>query len=274
MAQRSRVRGPPVIIPPAVPSENPATLIFLHGYNFFASQFICDPPGHLNVAHHIHKSPALQHVKVIIPEALPSSHPSVPKNVWYDIPSPIPKPGNPKLARWLVEFAHADNNAHDMEVSLDYFESLVKSEIKMGTPPSRIVFMGDSQGAGMAVLFLLTRRIAADLGGLISYAGFPPIDLQSVLRMQREHGMEGRWSKDTTLFMLHGKQDVFVPLEIFQAWRDQLQGFRDRGQGIARLEWKLIDGVRHALISLVWPHVREILERVVPAGDQKPLHKL
>jgi predicted esterase len=161
-----------------------------------------------------------------------------------------------------------------MEVSLDYFESLIKSEIENGTPPSRIVFMGDSQGAGILVLFLLTRRIASDIGAMISYAGFPAIDLQSVFRMQREHGMEGRWSKDTALFMLHGKNDVFVPLEIAQAWRDQLEGFRDRGQGIARMEWKLIDGVSHALIDRVWPDVREILNRVLPAANQELSHKL
>jgi predicted esterase len=274
MAQRSRIRKQPIIIPPPIQSNTPATLIFIHRYNFVGSQFTCDPPGHLNVAHHIHKSPALQHVKIIIPEALPSIHPSVTKDVWYDIPSPIPQPGNPKNAQWQVEFGHKDNNFDDMEVTLDYFESLVKSEIEMGTPASRIVFFGESQGAGLVVLFLLTRRLAADLGATISYAGFNPTDLQTVLRMQRDHGMEGKWGKESILFMLHGKEDPLVPLEISRAWRDQLEGFRDRGQGIARIEWKLLEGVRHGLTSKVWPLVREILENTVPVGDQKPPHKL
>lgn len=216
----------------------------------------------------------LQHVKIIIAEGLPSVHPSITKNVWYDIPTPVPSPGKAENAQWLVEFGHKSNNADDMEVTLDYFESLVKSEIENGTPASRIVFMGDSQGAGLVILFLLTRCLAADLGAMISYAGFPPIDLQTVLRMQREHGTEGRWSKDTTLFMLHGKNDVFVPVEIPLAWRDQIQSFRDRGQGVASIEWKLLDDVQHALISRVWPHVREILERIVPVGSQKLPHKL
>jgi len=274
MAQRSRVRRPPIIIPPLIPSGSPATLIFIHGYNFIGSQFTRDPPGDLNVAHHIHKSPTLQHVKIIIPEALPSRHLSITKNVWYDIPSPIPLPGNPKSAEWHVEFGHKDNNVDDMEVTLDYFETLVRSENDIGTPTSRIVFLGDSQGAGLVVLFLLTRRIAADLGAVISYAGFPPTDLQSVMRMQQQHGLEGRWSRDTTLFILHGKDDVFVPLEIAQAWRTQLQGFRERGQGIASIEWTLVDDVLHALVSRVWPHVRIVLERALPATNQKPLHKL
>lgn len=197
-----------------------------------------------------------------------------PRFVTDDIPNTVPKPGNPKIAEWHVEFGHADNNSQDMEVSLDYLESLIKSEVANGTPANRIVIFGDSQGASLAGLFLLTRRIAADLGAVITYAGFSALDLQSILRMQREHGLEGRWSKDTTLFMLHGNSDVFAPLEIGQAWRNQLQGFRNRSQGIARMEWKVLNGIRHALIDRVWPHVREILVRAVPAGAQKPSHKL
>jgi predicted esterase len=245
----------------------------VHGYNFVGAQFAGHPPGPLNVAHHIHQSPALQHVKIVIAEALPSRHPSIRKNVWYDIPSSTPSPGNPKLAQWFVEFGNKDNNTDDMEVSLDYLQSLVQLEIENGTAAARIVLMGDSQGAGMVVLFLLTRRLAAELGAVISYAGFNPTDLQTVRRMQREHGMQGKWSRDTILFMLHGKNDTFVPVEIAQAWREQLQTFRERDQGIARIEWKLLDDVRHSLTSKVWPHIREILGRVVPAENQ-PLHKL
>ena len=274
MAQRSRIRKPPIIIPPPVPSNSPATLIFIHRYNFTGSQFISDSPGHLNVAHHIHKSTALQHVKIVIAEALPSIHPSVTNDVWYDIPSPIPQPANPKNAQWHVEFAHKDNNVDDMEVSLDYFESLVRSEIEMGTPASRIVFFGESQGAGLVVLFLLTRKLAANLGPAISYAGFNPTDLQTVLRLQRDHGMEGKWGLEKMLYMLHGKEDPLVHLEISRAWRDQLEGFRERGQGIARIEWKVLDGVRHGLTSKVWPHVREILEDAVPVGDKNLSLKL
>ena len=71
---------------------------------------------------------------------------------------------------------------------------------------------------------------------MISYGGFPATDLQTVLKIQKENRLEGWWSKDTTLYMMMGNQDVFITLEIGEAWRDQLQVFRDHGQGIADLE--------------------------------------
>jgi predicted esterase len=273
MGQESHIRKPPIIIPPAASSANPATLIFIHGYQSSASRFNLDSFKHRNVAQQIHKSPSLRHLKIILPEAVPSRHPSVLGNVWYNIPKPIPDPGDPKKAKWYVEFGNQDNNAQDMETTMDYFESLIKSEIANGTPARRIVFMGFSQGSSILVLFLLTRRLAADLGAVISYAGFPALDLKSVLRMQREKGLEGRWSKETTLFLMLGRNDIFVTLEIAQAWRDQLQGLCDRGQGIATLEWKLIDEAQHAVSDHIWPHVRGVLERTIPTRG-KPLVKL
>jgi hypothetical protein len=98
------------------------------------------------------------------------------KNNWYDIPILVPPPGNPANAEEHVEFGHADNNQDDMNVSLDYFESLIRSEMTNWTSSKKIVLMGDSQGAGMAVLYLQTTKIAADLGTVISYAGFHPTD--------------------------------------------------------------------------------------------------
>ena len=273
MAQTSYTRKLPIVIPPVVPSANPATLIFIHGYKSSSYRFNSDSLKHRYIAQQIHKSPSLQHLKIIVPEGLPSRHPSVPEYVWYDLPKPIPEPGDPTKAKWFVEFGQPNNNVEDMEASMDYFESLIKSEIANGRPVGRIVFMGWSQGSSIIVLFLLARRLAADLGAVISYAGFPAMDLQSLLRMQRKQGLEDRWSKETTLFLLLGRNDVFVTLEIAEAWRDQLQEFRDRGQGIARLEWKLIDDAQHAISDRIWPHVREVLERTVPTR-RKLLAKL
>ena len=85
--------------------------------------------------------------------------------------------------------------------------------------------------------------------------------------MQQERGLDGPWSKETAFFMLHGSRDVFVPLEVAREWRDRLVGFRKRGQGIANMEWSVIEGMRHAISVLLWPHVREILEKTVPGGE-------
>jgi hypothetical protein len=84
----------------------------------------------------------------------------------------------------------------------------------------------------------------------------------------------GGWSKETTLFMLHGQNDVFVPLEQFVCWKRHLGGFQDLGQGIGSIEWKLIDGVRHALTDPVWSHVRDTREKVIPTQSQKTTVKL
>ena len=105
-----------------------------------------------------------------------------------------------------------------MNLNLDYFESLIKSEIASGTPAKRITFVGYSQGATILTLFIVTRKLAADLGAIISIAGFPPVPMQSISKMQQANGLFGPWSKDTRFFMLYGRNDVFIPLEIFFEW--------------------------------------------------------
>lgn len=265
MAHESAIRRPPIVVRPPNPSTSaPATLIFIHGYNDLAKSFNNEPPDHLSVAYHIHKSPALQHVKVIIPEALPCIHASIPNNVWYNIPVPVPQPGNPAHAEEHIEFGHSDNNTDDMNVTLDYFEELIRAEVANGTAIGRIVLMGYSQGGSMAVLFLQTRRIAADLGAVISFSGFHATDLQSVFKMQRGHGLSGRWCKKTGLYMMHGGSDTFIPMEMFRSWVEQLEGFRDRGEGIASVDSTIIDGVRHSLHVRMWPHIKNVLETVIP----------
>jgi predicted esterase len=269
MARRS-----PIVIPPPISSATPATVFFIHGYNDLASQFNCSPPNQLSVAYHLHKSPLLQHMKVVIPEALPCIHRSIPNNVWYNIGTAVPEPGDPERAYESVEVGVSGRNEDDMNVTMDYFESLIKLEIATGTPAKRIVFVGYSQGATILTLFLLTRRLAAELGAVISYAGFPPTPMQSISRMQDENGLIDGWSKETKLFMLHGAQDAFVPFVVFQEWLKRIEGFRDRGRGIASLEWRLIDGMRHSMSAILWPYVREILEKVVLLTESKPPFKL
>lgn len=272
MANTTTLRRPPVVVLPVNPSvAGPATFIFLHGYNDVASTFNSKPASHLSVAHHIHKSPLLQHVKIIIPEALPCIFPTITGNVWYNMPYPVPIAGDPLTAKEHVEFGHASNDQADMNESLDYFEELIRAEIENGTPARRIVLMGYSQGASVAVLFIQTRRLAADLAGVISLSGFHATDLQSVFAMQREHGLMGRWSKETRLLLLQGKGDVFVHLENFQSWRKQLEGFQDRGKGIGSIEWTIADGVRHSIRGTIWPYVNKFLEDVLYREQQ---HKL
>jgi hypothetical protein len=62
------------------------------------------------------------------------------------MPYPIPRSAPPTTnAGAYVEFGHGDNNLDDMNVTLDYFSSLITDEIENGTPADRIVLMGFSQ---------------------------------------------------------------------------------------------------------------------------------
>jgi predicted esterase len=196
------------------------------------------------------------------------------KATWYNMAAPVPQPGSPQNFYEQIEFGHSGSNEDDMNLNLDYFESLIKSEVAGGTLAKKITFVGYSQGATILTLFIVTRKLPADLGAIISIAGFPPVPMQSISRTQQEKGLFGPSSKATRFFMLHGRNDVFVLMEVFFEWRRRIEGFRDRGQGIANVEWKLVDGMKHAVVAVLWPHVREILEGVVPLTDPKTSLKL
>lgn len=275
------LREPPIIIlPPSPLATNPATLIFLHGYDSTASRFNrLTPPNSESVSHHIHTVRSLQHLKIIIPNGLPCIHPSVKRNVWYNLDIPFPKPGDANRAHEAVEYGTSERNEDDMKVTMDYITSLIEREISSGTPASRIVLMGYSQGGTIATLFLLTRKLGASLGAVISYAGFPPTPMTSVARMQKENNLEGKWSKETILFLLHGSKDVFVPREIYYAWLDRLEGFKERGQGFASIEGKMIDGgagegMGHRVTDGLWPVTTGILEGIVPTSSGTAHSKL
>ncbi|TEY82422.1 hypothetical protein BOTCAL_0029g00090 [Botryotinia calthae] len=259
MSSENQRRLPITILPPKVSTElaQPATFIFLHGYGWSADQFNQNPPNRLSVAYHVHKSPILQNVKVIIPQGLANIWPSPGKHTWYNIDQPVPSAGDPLKTD---EFGQHRSNVRDIEVSLDYFEYLIDTEVTMGTPANRIVFMGDSQGASILYLFLLTRRKAADLAAVITWAGFSATPLETIAQMQERNGLSESWAKKTRLYMLHGMEDVFVPLSRSKALAAVLDQYRARGQGFATLEWVVLDGLRHSLVEHVWPNVRQILE--------------
>lgn len=267
-------RTPPIVVlPPSPSASEPATLIFLHDYNSDASRFNRAPPNGQSLAHHIHSSSSLQHLKIIIPNGLPCIHPQVRKNVWFNLDVPFPKPGDADRAADEIEYGSVERNEDDMKVTMDYVEDLIRNEVKLGTPLKRIVLMGYSQGATIAVLFLLTRKLGAELGAVISFAGFAPTPMTSVARMQKENGLESRWSKETALFLLHGNQDKHIPVEIYYAWLARLEGLMERGQGPARIEGTVIEGMDHFPIVELWPEASMILRKVVPTL-QKPSSKL
>jgi predicted esterase len=85
-------------------------------------------------------------MKIVIPEALPCTHSAIPNNMWYNVGTLIPEAGDPQRAYEAVEFGVSTRNEEEMELTMDYFESLIESEIAAGTLARRIVFIGYSQG--------------------------------------------------------------------------------------------------------------------------------
>ncbi|KAF7885925.1 uncharacterized protein EAF02_004434 [Botrytis sinoallii] len=75
---------------------------------------------------------------------------------------------------------------------------------------------------------------------------------------RRKKGLSESWTKNTRLYMLHGKEDVFVPLSRSEALAAALERYRARGQGFATLEWSVLDDLRHSFVERVWPCVRKI----------------
>jgi hypothetical protein len=68
------------------------------------------------------------------------------KNNWYDIPNLLRPQGNLANADEHVEFGHADNNQDDINVSLNYFEFPISSEIANGTP-AKTFFLSMLEGS-------------------------------------------------------------------------------------------------------------------------------
>ncbi len=52
--------------------------------------------------------------------------------------------------------------------------------------------------------------------------------------------------------MLHGERDMFVPFVVFKEWLAKLERFQDREQGIASIEWRLVDGTRLSISAALW----------------------
>ena len=83
---------------------------------------------------------------------------------------------------------------------MDYFESKIKSEFTNGTPTNRIVFMELGKVLSTSTLFILTREMAAEVGAMISCAGFPCTPLNPVCGMIQETRLRDHWSKGTQFF--------------------------------------------------------------------------
>jgi phospholipase/carboxylesterase len=95
-------------------------------------------------------------------------------------------------------------------------EALIARENARGIPNERIILAGFSQGCAMTLQTGLRQK--APLAGLMCLSGYVPIAAKAA----EEHTPE---SKQTPIFLVHGRMDPVIPLARATASRDLLTGW-------------------------------------------------
>jgi phospholipase/carboxylesterase len=93
-------------------------------------------------------------------------------------------------------------------------EALIEREVHRGTPRSRIVLAGFSQGGAIALQTGLRQR--EPLAGLLALSTYLPLAAE----FESERAPE---SSDVPILMVHGRSDPVIPIERALASRDRLQ---------------------------------------------------
>ena len=116
---------------------------------------------------------------------------------WYDIAGP----------------GHAEDEA-GLRQSQAQIEALIAREVERGTPASRIVLMGFSQGCAMTLMTGLRHR--ERLGGLVGLSGYLPLADRSAAERSDANAL-------VPIFMAHGRVDPMIPLARATGSRDALR---------------------------------------------------
>ncbi|HEX7642639.1 MAG TPA: alpha/beta hydrolase-fold protein [Burkholderiaceae bacterium] len=126
-------------------------------------------------------------------------------------------------------------------------EQLIEQEVARGIAPERIVIAGFSQGCVMALQTGL--RYPKKLGGLMCLSGY--LALPHKLAEERSEA-----SKDTPIFMVHGRGDPVIPIQYSVQSRDFLAklGYQ--------IEWHDYN-MQHAVCPEEIGHIGAWLRRVL-----------
>ncbi|KAI3383788.1 hypothetical protein SNEBB_008095 [Seison nebaliae] len=159
------------------------TLIFLHGLGDVADGWFQTFSAQKNG----------KMLKLICPQAKVQPvtlNGGMPTNSWFDVYGLAPS--SPQDEKGVKE-------------SSDYLLSLVRKEIDTGTPPSKIVIGGFSQGGAVALYTLLTNE-KLDIGGLVALSSFLPCHEKLI----EKYGSLKR-SSYPPIFQTHTQHDPVVP---------------------------------------------------------------
>ena len=172
-----------------------------------------------------------------------------------------PKPFSPiPMPKRVGEDEEEEDEGDDEEgimASVDYICFLIDKEHSEGEVPlDRIVVGGFSQGCAISLLVGLMSRYRGKLGGVVGLSGYLPLG-KKVEEAATERNKIGK--SQTKWFLAHGSRDQLVPMRMFRAYREKLEGW-ERGM----VEAKVYEGMPH---STTGAEVRDLcgwLERVLP----------
>ncbi len=154
----------------------------------------------------------------IVPELVRKHWPAI-RFVFPHAPvRPVTINGGARMRAWYdILNLSLDQRADDAGVreSMREVEALIARERDRGVPPARVLLVGFSQGAAIALATGLRRSAA--LAGVVALSGYLPLQASS----EAEATVAG---KATPMFLGHGRNDPMVPVSLGQHGRDFLIG--------------------------------------------------
>jgi phospholipase/carboxylesterase len=129
---------------------------------------------------------------------------------------PVSLNGGFKMRAWFDIYGLDHNSKQDQAgivESQKLVEKLIEQELAAGVPSDKIVLAGFSQGAALALHIGL--RYPKPLAGILALSGFLALAEQGL-------PADNLANADTPILMLHGKEDMVVPLKWAEFSRDRL----------------------------------------------------
>ena len=179
--------------------KNPQhSLIWLHGLGADGEDFV-------PMVNELNLPVAIRYIFPHAPERAVTLNGGYVMRAWYDIFAPFDP------STMLKTSSDARQDGDGIRDSQKTIESLIAQEVARGIPPERIFLAGFSQGGAIALHTAI--RQSQPLGGVLVLSAYLPLagaaSLESV-------------SRNTPVFMAHGRDDNIVPLAFGMASKERL----------------------------------------------------